>query len=569
MVGPFMETDALAHLPGWLTVVPPVLAIVLAIALREVVVSLFAGVWLGSTLIHGYDPLTGLLRAIDHYAVKALADEGHAAIAIFSLSLGGMIGVVARSGGAMGLANVVTGLATTRRRAQITTWGLGLLIFFDDYSNSLLVGSTMRPITDRLRISREKLSFLVDATAAPVSSFALISSWVGVEVGYIAEQVQGLGLTEDPYYLFLATIPYRFYPLLMLAFGFFVVVWGRDFGPMRAAEQRAVETGAVSRPGSSPASDFEAPELTPPEGAEPRWTLAVVPIVVVVAVAMVGMWVTGSAALAEARADALAAVEAAQAAVASGAPDAAQALAAAETQLSLTEPSVRAVIGKADSLVALLWAAMLGGMVAIVLSVAGRVLTLRQAMDAWIAGLRSIALAVLILVLAWSLGAVCEDLHTADAIIAAIGDGLAPWLLPALVFLIAAAVSFATGTSWGTMGILFPLVIPVAHRLGGGDSAVLLASIASILSGSVWGDHCSPISDTTIMSSMASSCDHVDHVRTQLPYALAVGGVSAVLCVVVALLPSTLGVLAPTLGLALGAVACAALVRFLGRPVST
>ena len=541
-------------IPGWLSILPPLLAILLAVVLREVVLALVAGIWLGATFVHGFDPFTGLLRTADTYAVGALADGDHASIAIFSLLLGGMIGVVARSGGARGLAEVVTRVAKTRVTGALATWLMGLAIFFDDYSNSLLVGTTMRPITDRLKISREKLAFLVDATAAPVSSFAIVSSWVGVEVGYIADQYSALGIEGDPYLIFLETIPYRFYPLLMLFFGLMIIVLRRDFGPMRRAEERALHDGHLIRPGSDPASDFEAKELSPPKGAKPRWSLAVWPIVVVVVTAMAGMYVTGSAALDEARAEAVAAVDAATTPAAR---------AEANAALELLEPSLRNVFGKANSLKALLWAALLGGFVAILMSVFTRTLSLRQSMEAWVAGVRSISLAVMILVLAWSLGEICADLHTAQWVIGAIGDHLPATLLPASVFVIAAAVSFATGTSWGTMGILFPLVVPLAHELAPDDATVVLSSVASILSGSVWGDHCSPISDTTIMSSMASSCDHVDHVRTQLPYALAVGGVS----LVVGEIATGVGLFGPFVGLLFGAVIIYLLVRFVGTPV--
>ncbi|MEM1416700.1 MAG: Na+/H+ antiporter NhaC family protein, partial [Myxococcota bacterium] len=192
-----------ADLPSWLALLPPIVAIGLALAIREVVVALYAGVFLGATLVAGGDPLTGALRSIDQYAVGAVADADHAAILLFSLMLGGMVGVVTRSGGAAGLAAWVTRRATTAKRGQLATWGLGLLVFFDDYANSLLVGASMRPITDRLKVSREKLAVLVDATAAPVASLALVSSWVGVEVGYIADELESAGLDLDAYVAFL------------------------------------------------------------------------------------------------------------------------------------------------------------------------------------------------------------------------------------------------------------------------------------------------------------------------------------------------------------------------------
>ena len=565
VVGQARARATLRVIPAWLSILPPLFAILLAVVVREVVVALVAGVWMGATFAYGFNPFTGLLRTADTYAVGALADADHASIAIFSLLLGGMIGVIARSGGAKGMAEVVTKLAKDRLRGALATWLMGLAIFFDDYSNSLLVGSTMRPITDRLRISREKLAFLVDATAAPVSSFAVVSSWVGVEVGYISEQYARLDLPGDPYLVFLETIPYRFYPLLMLFFGLMIVLLRRDFGPMHTAETRALHDGELVRPGSKPASDFDAEELSPPPGKEVGYWRAVVPIIVVIATAMGGMYVTGSDSLASARAEAIAARDAA-AAAAEAAPDDEELAAArseAERALSLLDVNLRNVFGKADSLKSLLWAALLGGLVAILMAMLSRTLTLRESMEAWIQGVRSIALAVMILVLAWSLGEVCDHLHTAQFVIGAIGEHLPPSMLGAVVFLIAAGVSFATGTSWGTMGILFPLVVPLAHELAPTDPEIVLGSVAAILSGSVWGDHCSPISDTTIMSSMASSCDHVDHVRTQLPYALAVGGVS----LVIGEIAVGLGLWGPWVALLLGAVALFAIVRFLGKPL--
>jgi len=563
------QARARAHLsviPAWLSILPPLFAILLAVVVREVVVALVAGVWLGATFAYGFDPFTGLLRTADTYAVGALADADHASIAIFSLLLGGMIGVIAKSGGAKGMAELVTKLAKDRLRGALATWLMGLAIFFDDYSNSLLVGSTMRPITDRLKISREKLAFLVDATAAPVSSFAVVSSWVGVEVGYISEQYARLDLPGDPYLVFLQTIPYRFYPLLMLFFGLMIVVLRRDFGPMRAAESRALHDGQLVRPGSKPASDFDAEALSPPEGKKVGYWRAVVPIVVVIATAMIGMYVTGSESLASARADAIAARDAASVAAAAAPEDAALAatLEEAERAASLLEPNLRNVFGKADSLKSLLWAALLGGLVAILMAMLTRTLSLREAMESWIQGVRSIALAVMILVLAWSLGEVCDHLHTAQFVIGAIGDHLPASMLAAVVFVIAAGVSFATGTSWGTMGILFPLVVPLAHELAPADPEIVLGAVGAILSGSVWGDHCSPISDTTIMSSMASSCDHVDHVRTQLPYALAVGGVS----LVIGEIAVGLGLYGPWVALLLGAASLFAVVRFVGKPLT-
>jgi Na+/H+ antiporter NhaC len=516
-----------ADLPAWTSILPPLVAILLALLFRHVLVALVFGVWLGAFLLSGLSPWASFARLLDTHVVGAIADPGHASILVFSLLLGGMLGLMTQSGGAKGLASWVSTDATSRRRGQLTTWFLGLLVFFDDYANSLLVGSSMRPVTDRLRISREKLAFLVDATAAPVASLALISSWIGVEVGYIEDQFTHLGIERDAYMTFVETIPFRFYPILMLVFVAWIAFRGRDFGPMLRAERRAFDEGQLSRPGSQPASDFH--EDSVPDDVPGRPMNALIPVVTVVVVAALGIYFDG-------RAKVL----------------------AAGMDLSL-----RTIVGEASSSSAILWATGAGCLVALGLSVGTGALSFGKSIEAWMSGMRSMLFAAVILILAWSLGAVCRDLNTALFLIGAVGDWIAPAWIPATVFVMAALVSFATGTSWGTMAILFPLVVPLAHQIAPGNETILLGTVSSILAGSVWGDHCSPISDTTVLSSMATSCDHMDHVRTQLPYALLVGGVS-LLC---AELPVAAGWYGPWTGLLIGAVAMIAAFELLSRPV--
>jgi len=514
-------------LPPWTSILPPLLAILLALLFRHVLVALALGVWLGAFLISDLSFVTSFARLLDTHIVNAIADRGHASILVFSLLLGGMLGLMTQSGGAKGLASWVGTDATSRRRGQLTTWFLGLLVFFDDYANSLLVGSSMRPVTDRLRISREKLAFLVDATAAPVASLALISSWIGVEVGYIADQFTHLGIDRDAYLTFIETIPFRFYPILMLVFVAWVALRGRDFGPMLRAERRAFHEGLASRPGAQPASDFH--EEAVPEHVPGRPMNALIPVAVVVLVAAIGIYVDGRAKVVSAGLDV----------------------------------SLRAIVGEASSSAAILWGTGAGCLAAFALSVGSGALSFASSIEAWMSGMRSMLFAAVILVLAWALGGVCRDLDTASFLIGAVGDWIAPVWIPTTVFVMAALVSFATGTSWGTMAILFPLVVPLAHEIAPGNETILLGTVSSILAGSVWGDHCSPISDTTVLSSMASSCDHMDHVRTQLPYALLVGAVS-VLC---AELPVAAGWYGPWVGLLVGALVMVAAFESLSRPV--
>ncbi len=511
----------------WISILPPLFAIVLALLFRHVLVALILGVWLGAFLLADLSPVASFARLLDTHLVDAIADRGHTSILLFSLLLGGMLGLITQSGGAKGLAGWVSTDTESRRRGQLTTWFLGLLVFFDDYANSLLVGASMRPVTDRLRISREKLAFLVDATAAPVASLALISSWIGVEVGYIADQFAHLGIERDAYLTFVETIPFRFYPILMLLFVLWVGLRGRDFGPMLRAEMRSLRDGLVSRPGAQPASDFHDESV--PADVPGRPMNAVIPVIVVVVAAAVGIYVDGRSKVLEAGLD----------------------------------PTLRAVVGEASSSSAILWATGAGCAAALVLSVGSGALSFGRAIDAWMSGMKSMLYAVVILVLAWALGGVCKDLDTAGFLIGAIGDWIVPAWIPASVFVLAALVSFATGTSWGTMAILFPLVVPLAHRVAPGQETILLGTVSSILAGSVWGDHCSPISDTTVLSSMATSCDHMDHVRTQLPYALLVGGIS----LVCAELPVAAGFYGPWVGLLVGAAVLVVVFELISRPL--
>lgn len=511
----------------WWSLLPPLLAISLALVFREVLVSLFLGVWLGTTMLAGANPLAGFLRAIDGNVRGALADPDHVSIIIFSMLLGGMVGVMSRAGGMSGVVRLLEPLATTPRRTQLVAWAMGVAIFFDDYSNTLIVGNAMRPVTDRHHISREKLAFIVDSTAAPVACLALVSTWIGYQVSLLADALHGVGSDINPFGLFLESLPYAFYPLFAIVTVLTIALSGRDWGPMAAAERRAA-AGELLAVTARPLADYESSGLAPDPDTPPRPLNAVVPVLTVVGVALVGLVATGRQAL------------------------------AAEGVL---QPTLRDVIGASDPFTVLLWASLCGLVAAIALAVLERVLDLREALDAAVAGFKSMLMAVLVLALAWSLGKVCVDLATADFLKQAVGEYLHHGLLPSAVFLVAAAVSFATGTSWGTMAILTPLAVPLAFKMAPGDAAVIPATVSAILGGSVFGDHCSPISDTTIMSSMASSCDHVDHVRTQLPYALMVAAFSVLL----GYLPVNLGRLPPWPGLIFGLAGIVLVFRFAGR----
>ncbi len=524
---------------GWLTLIPALLAILAALLFRQVYIALFAGIWAGAFIINGYQPISALFRVVDYYVIDAIAgDSGwdHTSIIVFTLLLGGLVGIVSTNGGTGGIVQRISRLATNARRGQMATWALGIFIFFDDYTNSLIVGNTMRPVTDRLRISREKLSYIVDSTAAPVAAIAVITSWVGFEISLLKDAFESVGMLDrNPFTTFVSSIPYSFYPIVTLLFVFLIARLGRDYGPMLKAERRALKTGDVLAPGASPIANIEA-EITKHANVPLRAFNALIPILTVVFGTVIGLIITGHTSL-----------------IAAG----------------NTDPSWFDALKNGNSFVALLWSSTAGCVVAMTLTVAQRILSLHDTIEAFLSGVKSMLPAFVILILAWGIGQVCADLHTADYLVNNISGVIAPELLPTLVFIVAAAIAFSTGTSWGTMTILTPLCIPLViqvTQLGGlsdpQQNQILLASIASILSGAVLGDHCSPISDTTIMSSMASGADHIDHVRTQLPYALTVGAIT----ILFGYIPTALGVPLPV-SLLLTGVAAFLIVRFVGKPV--
>jgi Na+/H+ antiporter NhaC len=498
-------------LPGILSIIPPILAIILALVFRQVIISLLLGVYIGVIFVFDYNPFIAILRLIDTYIINAISDTSHLKIIVFTLLFGGVVGLISKSGGTKGIANLVTKFARTKRSGQLATWASGILIFFDDYANTLIVGNLMRPITDKLKISREKLSFIVDATAAPVSSIFIVSSWIGYEVGLIHDSLATIHSSENAYNVFIQTIPYRFYPIMMLIFIFILAWLQRDFGPMFKAEKRAVDEGKVLRDDAVVSKDLtETSEIFGNED-KAKWYNGVVPIVVLVLVTIAGLVYTGLAAIKE---------------------------------QGLTDYGIRDIIGNSDSYVALLWGSFLACIVAGIMILSQRIMNLSETVDAWFTGLRSMFLACIILTLAWSIGAITQNLRTADYIVNIISDTLNPHFLPVIVFLVCALISFSTGTSWGTMAIMMPIVIPLSHHVTelyhysyADHMLILHGVISSVLAGSVFGDHCSPISDTTILSSMASACDHIDHVRTQLPYAV----VTAVLCMLIGDIPTAFG----------------------------
>ncbi|WP_304454155.1 Na+/H+ antiporter NhaC family protein [Nocardiopsis sp. YSL2] len=507
-----VPSDTVLPTGRWWSILPPVLAIGLALVTRQILPALFAGIWLGAWLVEGLSAqglVTSLLDSAGVYTIDAIADPDHVMIIVFTLMIGGLVGVIRRNGGTDGIVHLVTRWASTPRRGQLATGGLGVAVFFDDYANTLVVGNTMRPILDRLRVSREKLAYLVDSTVL------------------IDDAIAETGLALNGFAVFVESLKYAFYPILAIGLVFAIGLTGRDFGPMLRAERRARTTGEVALHSIAPGTAALEDELRPPERTPRRLVNALLPILVLIATTVLGLFATGEGA------------------------------------------SVIEIIGDGDPFSSLLWGSLLGLLVAGVLSVAQGILTLAEVVSAWFAGVKSVLYVIIILTLAWALSALTGELGTADFLAGALGTAMPVFLLPALLFVIAAAIAFATGTSWGTMGILTPLAVPLAWAVldaqglaAAEGHPILFASVSTILAGAVWGDHCSPISDTTVISALASQCDVIDHVRTQTPYALFVAGT----VIVFGLLPVGLG-LPWWAGLALSGAATLGGLLLLGRRV--
>lgn len=522
---------------GVLSLLPPILAILLAFLTKQVLLSLFLGIFVGALILYGGNPFYAFLRTLDRFMLGSIADSWNGAILMFTLTIGGMVGVVGKMGGTKAIAEALAKKAKTPVGAQVATWVLGVLVFFDDYANTLIVGPTMRPLTDKLKVSREKLAYIVDSTAAPVVGMALVSTWVGYEIGLIKTAYESIGLNENIYGVFLRSIPYTFYNIFALVLVLMLTLKMKDFGPMYHAEKRARLTGKVIGDDAKPMASDEISKMELREGIKLKSSNAIVPILTLVIVSFAGLWYNGY-------------------------------LAAIADGLDIkfyTWEGIRESFGYADASVVLIWGAVTASIVAIIMAISQKILTLGEAFDSWIEGAKSLVITCIILVLAWSLGSITEAVGTADFLVGVVSDSIPGGVLPIIVFLISCLVAFATGTSWGTMAIVVPLAVPLANSFvvnSGADASLIIATLSSVLSGSIFGDHCSPISDTTIMSSMASASDHIDHVKTQAPYALTGAGLAILGYFIVGILE-----LSPLIALLVGVVLIYFIVHFFGKSV--
>lgn len=545
------ETSKVALDLGMLTLLPPIVAIALAFITKNVILSLFIGIYSGSFLLgltQGKSYLfsfLGGLSDITNRIIGSMADSWNAGIILQCLTIGGLVAVISKMGGARAVAEALAKKAKTPRSAQLVTWVMGLFIFFDDYANALIVGPIMRPITDKMKISREKLAFIIDSTAAPIAGIALISTWVGYEISVIKEGYSLIGIENiNAYSIFVQTIPYRFYNILMLIFVASTAFFLREFGPMAKAERRARKTGQVTSGSAAKISPEEAKMIEPKEGVILNIWNAIIPIMVLIIGSFIGFYLNGKGYLEGVVLDAV-----------NNAP--------------LSFFAIRETFGSADASVVIFQAALFASIVAIVMGITKKIFKFTEAIDVWIHGMKSLVITGVILLLAWSLSSIIKELGTSTYLVNALVGSIPKGFLPSIIFILGSAIAFSTGTSYGTMGILMPLAIPLANAIGGAAglteealSSYIVMSIGAVLTGAIFGDHCSPISDTTILSSMGAECDHIEHVNTQIVYALAVGAIT----VLFGYLPVGMGV-SIYIVLPLSIIATILIVRYVGKSV--
>ncbi len=468
--------------PSAISLLPPLVAIVLAIWTSQVFLALGAGIWLGGTILSGGNPFLGFQIAVEN-TVAVLADPGSAMVVLFTFVIGALIGTVETCGGVRGFINWLesTGCLNSPRRAQILVWLTGVSIFIESNITILVAGALARPLFDRFKISRERLAYLIDSTAAPICMIIPMNAWGAYNISLLANE----GVAE-PFQMFMQTIPFNFYALTACGLAFLTAATGLNLGPMKKAEERT-QKGELLWPGAQPMMD-ESLFAPPPEGHRPLAINMVVPMLVMVLMMPLSLYLTGLSSLGE---------EAA----------------------GLT---VGAVMIKGDGSTSVLWSVMLGLAAAWLLLLSQGDFQLDSLTRTSLSGAQGMMPMALIILLALSLGKMTKLLKTGEFVAGVAAASMGPAAFLPLIFLIASAIAFSTGTSWGTFAIMLPVAVPAAQAMG----VPVAPFVAASLSGGIFGDHASPISDTTIMASMAAATDHIDHVNTQLPYALVAGSLA-------------------------------------------
>ncbi len=459
---------------GWLSILPPVLAILLAIKTKHVYISLLFGIWMGWTILNGGNPLTGIILTVN-VLVGVFQDADNTRVILFSAMIGAIITFTQYSGGVQGFINWIVGkgIIQSRKSAGILAWILGVVIFIESSICVLVSGAVSRPIFDKVRSSREKLAYILDSTSAPKCILIPLNAWGAFVLGLLA--TQGV---EEPVRLFISSIPFNFYALLALALVLGVVISGRDFGPMKAAEARVWEQGKLLREGAEPLVSDEIIMMQPKPGVPLRAANMLIPVGVMVASMPLVLLITG-----------------------------------------------KGNLMKGSGSLSVLWAVILGLTAGAVAYRVQGLLRIKEITDMFMKGVGGLIPVATLMMLAFAIGDTCDALGTGPFVAQAAKSSLPPGIIPALIFVISCFIAFSTGTSWGTFAIMVPIAVSMVEIIGLHPGLIL----AAVLGGGVFGDHCSPISDTTIISSMAAATDHIDHVRTQIPYALLAGSAALIL----------------------------------------
>ena len=535
---------------GFWTVIPPLVSIVLAFLTKNIVISLFTGVFIGCFMLFVTDHnvfvalILGFMDLVERL-LSSLADKWNAGIVLQVLVIGGIIHLVAKMGGARAIAEMLARKAKNVKSVQMTTFLLGLAVFFDDYANSLIVGPIIRPVADKMKISREKLAFIIDATAAPIAGLAIISTWIGLEVGLIGDAFNSIGKSVDAFGVFLQTIPFRFYNILILVFVVVSALTLREFGPMYKAEMRARKGKVFNSKKSSRLSDEEIEEvmqdLEPKKGVKLCIWNAIIPVGSLIVFSLIAFYYSGYSAI-------------------MGGDDVALINLLKSSPFSFM--AIQETFSASDASIALFQSALISSIITIALAVCRKIFTISEAIDTWVEGCKSLVITGVILLLAWSLSSVLKEIGTAAYLVELLSGAVPAFILPSIIFILGSIIAFSTGTAYGTMGILMPLAIPLANTISGGDMNLIIVSTSAVLTGAIFGDHCSPISDTTILSSTGASCDHIEHVRTQLWYAVFVAGVT----IIFGYIPAGLG-LNVWICLGLGIIAIITVLMVLGKKV--
>lgn len=462
---------------GWLSIVPPVVAIALAIRTKQVYLSLGLFIWLGWTIMSGWNPVTGLIQSVEVF-LESVTSPDNARVLLFSALIGAMITFTQASGGMEGFIQWVErrGVAKSRRSVGMLAVFVSMSVFLESNFGLLVSGSVARPLFDKVKISREKLSYLIDATCSPKCILIPLNAWFAYVIGLLA--AQGV---PSPELLFYSTIPLNFYAILAIGVALVVVATGWDIGPMREAERRVAEEGKLLRDGAKPMVSTDVAMAAPVDGIPLRAINMVLPIATMVVMVPIVLWITG-------------------------------------------DGNIKAGSGSH----AVLWGVIVGLLVAAIGYAGQGIMSVEDMSHNLIKGVQGLVPLVIVLSLAFAIGATTRALGTGVFVAQAAQAALHPGFVPALVFLLACFIAFSTGTSWGTFAIMIPIVMPMVELLGLHPAL----TVAAALGGGIFGDHCSPISDSTIVASMASATDHIDHVRTQLPYALVAAGGSVVLFLV-------------------------------------